>query len=171
MCLSRVWRCLAMWRRMTQCPGLWPDSPRWRRRWRHCTMIRYDTKITGRVSWGCWKTVRFVCHIIAENFGRELNLVVWRSTLVTANFKCANIFFAMAIWGPTPKFNPRQYFWLFGILDWFWKFDAVPFSVWTLKLCVVVTVCQPLGDRLGRSKLVRLVSLNKVQAVLWVLIN
>ena len=32
----------------------------------------------------------------------------------TAKFKSANIF-AIAIWGPTAKFNPRQYFRLYGI--------------------------------------------------------
>ena len=31
----------------------------------------------------------------------------------TAKFKSANIF-AMAILGPTTKFNSRQYFWLYG---------------------------------------------------------
>ena len=33
----------------------------------------------------------------------------------TAKFKSANIF-AMAILGPTAKFNSHQYFWLYGIL-------------------------------------------------------
>ena len=32
----------------------------------------------------------------------------------TAKFKSANIL-AMAILGPTAKFNSRQYFWLYGI--------------------------------------------------------
>ena len=34
----------------------------------------------------------------------------------TAKFKSANIF-AMAIWGPTAKFNSRQYFRLYGNYD------------------------------------------------------
>ena len=33
----------------------------------------------------------------------------------TAKFKSANIF-AIAIWGPTAKFNSRQYFRLYGIM-------------------------------------------------------
>ena len=33
----------------------------------------------------------------------------------TAKFKSASIF-AMAIWGPTAKFNSRQYFWLYSML-------------------------------------------------------
>ena len=32
----------------------------------------------------------------------------------TTKFKSANIF-TMAIWGPTAKFNSRQYFWLYGM--------------------------------------------------------
>ena len=73
---------------------------------------------------------------IAGKFGGELNLAVWRSTFATAKLKCANIsylhiymwrsrteppnlnppiFFAIAIWGPTAKFNSRQYFRLYGI--------------------------------------------------------
>ena len=39
----------------------------------------------------------------------------------TAKFKSGNIF-AMAIWGPTAKFNSRQYFRLYGII--FEKFRA-----------------------------------------------
>ena len=64
---------------------------------------------------------------IAGKFGGELNLAIWRSTFATAKLKCANIsylhiymwrsrteppfksanIFAIAIWGPTAKFNSR----------------------------------------------------------------
>ena len=81
---------------------------------------------------------------IVGKFGGELNLVFWQSIFAatksksacisylhvynimnvrvyvymaipyrTAKFKSANIF-AMAIWGPTAKFNSHQYFQLYG---------------------------------------------------------
>ena len=34
----------------------------------------------------------------------------------TAKFKSANTF-VMANWDPTAKFNSRQYFWLYGIME------------------------------------------------------
>ena len=41
-----------------------------------------------------------------------------------AKFKSANIF-TMAIYGPTAKFNSRQYFWLYGIyLTQIYKYGA-----------------------------------------------
>ena len=82
---------------------------------------------------------QFFYYCIAGKFGGELNLAVWRSALATvklkfrqyfllayvhmaipyraAKFKSANIF-AMAMLGPTAKFNSRQYFRLYGI-QWF----------------------------------------------------
>ena len=74
-------------------------------------------------------------YYIAGKFGGELNLVVWRSAFVTAKLKSTNIsyirmtipyptakfksanIFAMAILGPTTKFNSRQYFRLYGSLQ------------------------------------------------------
>ena len=41
------------------------------------------------------------------------SLAVCLATAKTAKFKSANIF-AMVIWGPTAKFNSRQYFRLYG---------------------------------------------------------
>ena len=77
-------------------------------------------------------------YCIDGKFDGELNLVVWRSSFATAKLKSANIsylhiyiiymaisyqtakfksanIFVMAIWGPTAKFNSRQYFRLYGI--------------------------------------------------------
>ena len=73
---------------------------------------------------------------MAGKFGGELNLAVWQSIFATtklnlpifhtchicmampyrtAKFKSTNTF-AMAIWGPTTKFNSRQDFQLYGMM-------------------------------------------------------
>ena len=75
-------------------------------------------------------------YCIAGKFGGKLNLAVWQSVFATAYFKSANIsnshtyvwhsltklpkfkstsIFVMAIWGPTAKFNPYPYFWLYSV--------------------------------------------------------
>ena len=66
-----------------------------------------------------------------ETFGGELKLVVWRSIFAIAKLKSANTF-AMAIWGPTTKFNSCQYFRLYSICLYIGQGSSVIISVTNL---------------------------------------
>ena len=100
-----------------------------------CSLVPSTFKSSLQYTLLQWSGITRGIYRIDGKFGGELNLAVWQSSFATTKLKSTNIsylhiyvwrsltklpnlnlpiFFVMAIWGPTTKFNSRQYFRLYG---------------------------------------------------------